>query len=68
MTVTETVDFMAGSTGFEPATSGLTGLEGPRNRATVADEVEPETWREIRQHIPWLLAERNRVRRAGWFN
>jgi len=28
----------------------------------------PEAWREIRQHIPWLLAEQSRVRKAGWFN
>ena len=23
---------------------------------------------EVRQHIPWLLAEQSRIRRAGWFN
>src|SRR5262249_60160636 len=28
----------------------------------------PEAWREVRQHIPWLLAEQARLRRAGWFN
>jgi hypothetical protein len=28
----------------------------------------PEAWREVRQHIPWLLAERARLRKAGWFN
>ena len=28
----------------------------------------PEAWREVRQHIPWLLAEQNRIRKAGWFN
>ena len=27
-----------------------------------------EAWREVRQHIPWLLAQQSRVRRAGWFN
>lgn len=25
-------------------------------------------WVEVRQHIPWLLAEQSRIRRAGWFN
>ena len=28
----------------------------------------PEAWQEVRQHVRWLLAERSRVRRAGWFN
>jgi len=28
----------------------------------------PEAWLEVRQHIPWLLAERSRLRRAEWFN
>lgn len=28
----------------------------------------PEAWREVRQHIPWLLAEQDRIRKAGWFN
>ena len=28
----------------------------------------PEAWQEVRQHISWLLAERSRLRRAGWFN
>lgn len=28
----------------------------------------PEAWREVRQHIPWLLAEEYRIRKAGWFN
>ena len=28
----------------------------------------PEAWLEVRQHIPWLLAEQNRIRKAGWFN
>ena len=27
-----------------------------------------EAWREVRQHIPWLLAEQDRIRKAGWFN
>jgi hypothetical protein len=26
------------------------------------------SWAEVRQHIPWLLAEQSRIRRAGWFN
>ena len=25
-------------------------------------------WAEVREHIPWLLAEQSRIRRAGWFN
>jgi hypothetical protein len=25
----------------------------------------PEAWQEVRRHIPWLLAERSRLRRAG---
>jgi len=28
----------------------------------------PEAWREARQHVPWLLAEKFRLRKAGWFN
>jgi len=28
----------------------------------------PEAWREVRQHIPWLLAKEFRLRKAGWFN
>jgi hypothetical protein len=28
----------------------------------------PDAWREVRQHIPWLLAEQSRRRKAGWFN
>jgi hypothetical protein len=28
----------------------------------------PEAWREVRQYIPWLLAEQARIRKAGWFN
>jgi hypothetical protein len=28
----------------------------------------PEAWREVRQHIPWLLAEQARLRKTGWFN
>jgi hypothetical protein len=36
---------MAGSTGFEPATSRLTGLEGPRHRPTVPDKTASlKTW------------------------
>ena len=29
---------------------------------------DPATWAEVRRHIPWLLAEQRRIRRAGWFN
>ena len=28
----------------------------------------PNAWQEVRQHIPWLVAEQNRVRKAGWSN
>jgi hypothetical protein len=28
----------------------------------------PEAWQEVHQHITWLLAERARLRRQGWFN
>ncbi len=28
----------------------------------------PDAWREVRQHIPWLLAEQDRIRNAGWLN
>jgi len=27
-----------------------------------------DAWREVRQHIRWLLAERSRLRRSGLFN
>jgi len=27
-----------------------------------------EAWQEVRQHIPWLLAEERRLRRQGWLN
>jgi len=27
-----------------------------------------DAWREVRQHIPSLLAGQRRVRKAGWFN
>jgi len=29
---------------------------------------DANAWTEVRQHIPWLLAEQSRIRRAGWFN
>jgi len=28
----------------------------------------PEAWGEVRLHVPWLLAEEFRLRKAGWFN
>jgi hypothetical protein len=28
----------------------------------------PGAWREVRQHSPWLLAEPDRLRKAGCFN
>jgi hypothetical protein len=27
-----------------------------------------DAWRGVRQHIPWLLAEQDRIRKVGWFN
>ena len=29
---------------------------------------DAKAWAEVRQHIPWQLAEQSRIRRAGWFN
>jgi hypothetical protein len=29
---------------------------------------DASAWDEVRQHLPWLLAEQSRIRRAGWFN
>ena len=29
---------------------------------------DANAWAEVREHIPWLLAEQRRIRRAGWFN
>src|SRR5438445_11319383 len=29
---------------------------------------DANAWAEVRQHIPWLLAEQSRIRRAGWLN
>jgi hypothetical protein len=29
---------------------------------------DASAWAEVRQHIPWLLDEQSRVRRAGSFN
>ena len=28
----------------------------------------PDAWREVRLHVPWLLAEQRHIRKAGWFN
>jgi hypothetical protein len=27
-----------------------------------------EARRDVRQHVPWLLAEQHCIRKAGWFN
>ena len=27
-----------------------------------------EAWQEVRQSVPWLLAEQSRIRKARWFN
>ena len=37
-------------------------------RAALTFPWSPEAWVEIRQHIPWLLAEECRLRRQGWLN
>jgi len=37
-------------------------------RMALAYPWDVSTWAEVRQHIPWLLAEQSRIRRAGWFN
>ena len=29
---------------------------------------DASAWAEVRQHIPSLLAEQSRIRKAGWFN
>jgi hypothetical protein len=29
---------------------------------------DPPTWRIVRREIPKALAERDRIKRAGWFN
>jgi hypothetical protein len=29
---------------------------------------DTNAWAEVRLHIPWLLAEQKRIRRAGWCN
>jgi len=29
---------------------------------------DASAWNEVREEIPWLLAERSRIRRAGRFN
>ncbi len=37
-------------------------------RMALAYPWDVSTWAEVRQHIPWLLAEQSRIRQAGWFN
>jgi hypothetical protein len=52
MTVTEMADFMAGSTGLEPATSGLTVPVVDRMRHLNSQHVIPSSLRE--QHrVKW---------------
>jgi hypothetical protein len=56
------------------APGSQTGCYLPRLKVSVALRYvrtfpwAPEAWREVRQHIPWLLAEQSRLRKAGWFN
>ncbi len=56
------------------APNSLTGIYLPWLKVSVALRYvlsfpwAPDAWREVRQHIPWLLAARDRIRRAGWFN
>src|SRR6266487_2476318 len=28
---------------------------------------DANAWAEVRQHVPWLLAEQSRIQRAAWF-
>jgi len=40
----------------------------PPNRRLLTFPWTAGAWREVRQHIPWLMAEKDRVRKAGGFN
>ncbi len=37
-------------------------------RAALAHPWSPDEWAEVKQHLPWLLAEERRLRRQGWLN
>jgi len=37
-------------------------------RLVLSQSWSPEAWQEVRQHLPWLLAERKRLRLDGWSN
>jgi hypothetical protein len=37
-------------------------------RAMLATRWDAEAWRQVRGHIPDVVAERARVRATGWFN
>jgi hypothetical protein len=41
-------------------------LSGPSVSAHLP--VTSEAWREVWQHVPWLRAEQNRLRKTIWFN
>ena len=37
-------------------------------RAALTQPWAPETWPEVRAHLPWLLAKERRLRREGWLS
>ncbi len=37
-------------------------------RAALTTPWSGREWTEVRQHLPWLLAEEWRLRRQGWLN
>ncbi len=37
-------------------------------RMALTHPMDADARAEVRQHIPWLLAEQSRIRRAGSFN
>jgi hypothetical protein len=37
-------------------------------KAMLTERWDAATWRRVRREIPKALAERDRVKRAGWFN
>lgn len=37
-------------------------------RHALSHQWSREDWAEVRRHIPWLLAERSRIQREGYFN
>ena len=37
-------------------------------RAALTHPWSPDAWAEVKEHLPWLLAEETRLRRQGWLN